>query len=30
MWKMYAERGGRPPADGTEVFVLAKPALYDE
>ena len=30
MWKMYAERGGRPPADGTEVFVLAKPALYEE
>jgi exodeoxyribonuclease VII large subunit len=30
MWKMHAERGGRPPADGTEVFVLAKPALYEE
>jgi exodeoxyribonuclease VII large subunit len=30
MWKMYAERCGRPPADGTEVFVLAKPALYEE
>ena len=30
MWKMYAERCGRPPADGTEVFILAKPALYEE
>jgi exodeoxyribonuclease VII large subunit len=30
MWKMYAERCGRPPADGTNVFVLAKPALYEE
>jgi len=30
MWKMYAERSGRPPVDGTEVYVLAKPALYEE
>jgi exodeoxyribonuclease VII large subunit len=30
MWKMYAERGGKPPADGTEVFVLARPSLYEE
>lgn len=30
MWKMYAGRAGKPPADGTEVFVLAKPALYEE
>lgn len=30
MWKMYAERGGKPPVDGTEVFVLAKPSLYEE
>jgi exodeoxyribonuclease VII large subunit len=30
MWKMYAERAGKPPADGTEVFVLGKPALYEE
>jgi exodeoxyribonuclease VII large subunit len=30
MWKMYAERCGRPPADGTEVYVLGKPALYEE
>ena len=30
MWKMYAERAGKPPADGTEVFVLARPGLYEE
>jgi exodeoxyribonuclease VII large subunit len=30
MWKMYAERVGKPPADGTDVFVLGKPALYEE
>lgn len=30
MWKMYSGRAGTPPADGTEVFVLAKPALYEE
>jgi exodeoxyribonuclease VII large subunit len=30
MWKMYAERVGKPPADGTEVFVLGRPALYEE
>jgi exodeoxyribonuclease VII large subunit len=30
MWKMYAERVGKPPADGTEVFVLARPVLYEE
>jgi exodeoxyribonuclease VII large subunit len=30
MWKMYSERAGKPPADGTEVFVLGKPALYEE
>lgn len=30
MWKMYSGRAGEPPADGTEVFVLAKPALYEE
>jgi exodeoxyribonuclease VII large subunit len=30
MWKMYAERGGKPPVDGTEVFVLARPGLYEE
>jgi exodeoxyribonuclease VII large subunit len=30
MWKMYAERSGKPPVDGTEVYVLGKPALYEE
>ena len=30
MWKMYSGRAGPAPADGTEVFVLAKPALYEE
>lgn len=30
MWKLYSGRAGTPPADGTEVFVLAKPALYEE
>lgn len=30
MWKMYSGRAGTPPMDGTEVFVLAKPALYEE
>ncbi|HEX7336656.1 MAG TPA: exodeoxyribonuclease VII large subunit [Gemmatimonadales bacterium] len=30
MWKMYSGRAGTPPVDGTEVFVLAKPALYEE
>ena len=30
MWKMYSGRAGAPPSDGTEVFVLAKPALYEE
>jgi exodeoxyribonuclease VII large subunit len=30
MWKMYSGRAGQPPGDGTEVFVLAKPTLYEE
>jgi exodeoxyribonuclease VII large subunit len=30
MWKMYAGRAGKPPADGTEVFVLARPTLYED
>jgi exodeoxyribonuclease VII large subunit len=30
MWKLYAGGAGKPPADGTEVFVLARPALYEE
>lgn len=29
MWRTYAERAGRPPADGTEVFVLGRPAMYE-
>jgi exodeoxyribonuclease VII large subunit len=29
MWKRDAERAGEPPRDGTEVFVLGKPALYE-
>ena len=30
MWKMYSERVGKPPADGTDVFVLGRPGLYEE
>jgi exodeoxyribonuclease VII large subunit len=30
MWKIHSGRAGPPPADGTEVFVLAKPALYED
>jgi exodeoxyribonuclease VII large subunit len=29
MWKREAARAGTPPADGTEVFVLGKPAIYE-
>lgn len=29
MWKRDAERAGAPPRDGTEVFVLGKPAIYE-
>ena len=29
MWKQDAVRAGKPPADGTEVFVLAKPGIYE-
>lgn len=29
MWKRDAARAGSPPADGTEVFVLGKPAIYE-
>ncbi|MBA3659304.1 MAG: exodeoxyribonuclease VII large subunit [Gemmatimonadales bacterium] len=29
MWKQTAMRAGKPPADGTEVFVLAKPGIYE-
>ena len=30
MFKLNASRAGKPPTDGTEVFVLAKPGLYEE
>jgi len=30
MWRMHAARAGTPPADGTEVFVLGKPGLYEQ
>ncbi len=30
MFKLNASRAGKPPLDGTEVFVLAKPGLYEE
>jgi exodeoxyribonuclease VII large subunit len=30
MWKLNAGRAGKAPADGTEVFVLGKPAVYEE
>jgi exodeoxyribonuclease VII large subunit len=30
MWRMHATRAGAPPADGTEVFVLGKPGLYEQ
>jgi exodeoxyribonuclease VII large subunit len=29
MWRTYAERAGRPPADGTEVFALGRPDVYE-
>jgi exodeoxyribonuclease VII large subunit len=29
MWKRDAVRAGKPPADGTEVFVLGKPGIYE-
>ena len=29
MWKRDAERAGEPPKDGTEVFVLGKPGIYE-
>jgi exodeoxyribonuclease VII large subunit len=29
MWRTYAERAGRAPADGTEVFALGRPDLYE-
>jgi exodeoxyribonuclease VII large subunit len=30
LWKINAVRAGKPPADGTEVFVLGRPCLYEE
>jgi exodeoxyribonuclease VII large subunit len=30
MFGMNAARAGRPPADGTEVYVLGRPGLYEE
>jgi len=29
MWKREASRAGTPPADGTEVFVLGRPGVYE-
>jgi exodeoxyribonuclease VII large subunit len=29
LWKRDAVRAGKPPADGTEVFVLARPGIYE-
>ena len=29
LWKRDVVRGSKPPADGTEVFVLARPGLYE-
>src|SRR5712691_1621780 len=29
MWKLNAQRAGKPPADGTEVFVLGRPGIYE-
>ena len=29
MWSRYAQTAGEPPKDGTEVFVLAKPGIYE-
>ena len=30
MFRLNASRAGKPPVDGTEVFVLAKPGLYED
>jgi exodeoxyribonuclease VII large subunit len=29
MWSRYTPQGGEPPKDGTEVFVLGKPGIYE-
>jgi exodeoxyribonuclease VII large subunit len=30
LWKLNAARAGKPPEDGTEVFVLGRPGIYEE
>ncbi|HEX5632501.1 MAG TPA: exodeoxyribonuclease VII large subunit, partial [Gemmatimonadales bacterium] len=30
MWRTHAARAGRPPAEGTEVFALGTPAIWEE
>lgn len=30
MWRAYTARAGAPPADGTEVYILARPSLWTE
>lgn len=30
MWRTYTQRAGSPPADGTEVYILARPSLWEE
>ncbi len=30
MWRTYTQRAGAPPADGTEVYILARPSLWEE
>src|SRR6266850_5251009 len=29
MWKREASRAGKPPVDGTEVYVLGRPGIYE-
>src|SRR5215211_4846267 len=29
MWRLNAQRAGAPPAEGTEVFVLGRPGIYE-
>lgn len=30
MWRTYTQKAGSPPAEGTEVFILARPSLWEE
>ena len=30
MWRTYTQRAGSPPAEGTEVYILARPSLWEE